>query len=149
MESIPLRLDDAAGLNTIADIDKTVRGVKRTDDMCRWLSEGATGALLTDRETGKPAGYFLISPAGENSRIGPVAAMDETAFGDILCHALAAAGGVHASSSKWELAVPGENRAAIASLLAAHFRPVFGLPFFASAPIGRFDRYVFHDLDLL
>jgi GNAT superfamily N-acetyltransferase len=148
MEATALRLDDAAALNTIADIDKAVRGVTRMGDICRWLGEDATGALLTNRETGTPAGYYLISPAAGTSRIGPVASIDETAFGDVFRHALAAAGG-HASGSKWELAVPGENRAVIASLFAARFRPILGLPFFASAPIGRFDRYIFHDLDLL
>jgi hypothetical protein len=34
-------------------------------------------------------------------------------------------------------------------LLAAGFRPTFTITFFASGPIGQFDRYAFHDPDFL
>lgn len=145
----PLVLGDPAVLNTVADIDKAVRGVRRQDDIRRWLQEGATGALLIDRQSGNPAGYFLVSKGAGSGRIGPVAAIDEHAFGEVLTYALAVAGTHHEAGMGWKVAAPGENRALVAPLLAAGFRPSYGELFFASEPIGRFDRYIFHDIDLL
>jgi hypothetical protein len=63
--------------------------------------------------------------------------------------ALAAVGEHHSPGQIWRLSVPGENLAAVDPLIAARFRPAFLMPFLASEPIGRFDRYVFHDLDYL
>lgn len=147
-EAIPLSADDLPALNTVADIDKAVRGVKRLGDLQGWLREGAQGALLVDRAKGVPAGYYLVS-GGAMGRIGPVAAMDDSRFGEILAAALAAAAELPVPETIWRIATPGENREAIAPLLQAGFRPTFTMTFFASAPIGQFDRYIFHDLDLL
>ena len=146
---IPLVIDDDAALNTVGDIDKAVRGVRRRQDVERWLHAGATGALLLHRGSGKPAGYFLVAVDKREGRVGPVAAMDDSEFGKVLGNALAAAGVRHAPGTTWKLAAPGENHAAIEPLLTARFRPSYAMTFFASRPIGRFDRYLFHDLDLL
>jgi GNAT acetyltransferase-like protein len=148
-EAVPLTCEDEATLNTVGDIDKAVRGVRRWHDLVRWLREGESGALLIDRPSGRPAGYYLVSSGTENARIGPVAAMDRERFAEVLGTALTAAGALHAPDRIWKLAMPGENQAAVAPLLAAGFRPDYATTFFASEPIGRFDRYVFHDLDLL
>jgi hypothetical protein len=75
--------------------------------------------------------------------------MDRERFGEVFTAALTAAGALYAPGVTWTLALPGENQVAVAPLLAAGFRPDYATTFFASAPIGRFDRYVFHDLDLL
>ena len=75
--------------------------------------------------------------------------MDGDRVADVLGRALATAGRHHRPGLAWRIDLPGENRAAIALLLAAGFRPTRLNPFFASAPIGRFDRYVLHDDDLL
>ena len=149
LESHPLRSDDAAMLATVGDIDRVVRGVRRPADLRRWLDEGAVGALLTRRDTGAPAGYYLVSDRGALGRIGPVAAMDAQRFGDVLGRALAAAGARERPRLVWRVDIPGENRAAIPPLFAAGFRPRRLSAFFASAPLGRFDRYVLHDEDLL
>ena len=148
-EAVPLTSENEATLNTVGDIDKAVRGVRRQRDLVRWLSAGESGALLIDRLLGRPAGYYVVSLGDEHARIGPVAAMDRERFGEVLASALTAAGALHRPGKTWKLAMPGENQAAVAPLLAAGFRPDYATTFFASEPIGRFDRYVFHDLDLL
>lgn len=148
-ELLPLSREDESTLNTVADIDKAVRGAARLGDLRRWLEQGERGALLIDRASGRPAGYFLVSCAGGRGHVGPVAAMDQHVFGPIFDQALAAAASWHAPEVIWRVATPGENHAAVAPLLAARFRPAFSVPFYATAPVGRFDRYAFHDLDLL
>lgn len=148
-EAIPLTGEDEATLNTVGDIDKAVRGARRRRDLERWLRGGEIGALLIDRRSGRPAGYYLVASTDASSRIGPVAAMDREQFGEVLAAALTAAGALHVPGRTWSLAMPGENQAAVAPPLAAEFRPDYATTFLASEPIGRFDRYVFHDLDLL
>jgi GNAT superfamily N-acetyltransferase len=148
LEPVPLQMEDIAALNTLDDIDKAVRGARRRQDIERWLREGAAGALLVDRASGKPAGYYLVATESGSGRIGPVAALDASRFGDVFANALAAAAR-HVSDVIWKVDTPGENLAVAAPLLAAGFRPVYATTFFASEPIGRFDRYVFHDLDFL
>ena len=75
--------------------------------------------------------------------------MDEEEFGNVFSIALSTAKSLHDPRTSWKVASPGENYAAIDPLLSAHFQPAYIMPFFASGPIGRFDRYIFHDLDLL
>jgi GNAT superfamily N-acetyltransferase len=147
-EATPISPDDPATMNTVGDIDKAVRGAKRPSDLVRWLDEGATGSLLRDRETSKPVGYFLAGMKGSHLRIGPIAAIDEPVFPDVLGAAFDHATRV-GSGSGWSMALPGENRVAVDILLSAGFRPLFLLPFFSTAPIGQFDRYAFRDLDFL
>jgi hypothetical protein len=149
LEAHPLHLDDVATLNTVDDIDKPVRGVRRPQDIRRWLQEGAVGALLTDRVTERPAGYYLVTNANQSGRIGPVAAIDETRFASILHAALAAAAPLHVPGQTWTAVAPGENHAAVAPLLTAGFRPGYTVDQFASGPLGQFDRYLCHDLDFL
>jgi len=149
LEPHPLDPDDPAQLNTLGDIDAVVRGLRRPDDLRSWLRDGATGALLTRRDTGAPAGYFLVDAAGSQGRIGPVAAIDAERVADVVDRALAAAGAQDRLGLRWRVDAPAENRAAVAPLLAAGFRPTRLSAFFASAPLGRFDRYLFHDEDLL
>jgi len=141
----PLMADDPATLATLGDIDRVVRGVRRPADLRRWLGEGAVGALVTRRDTEAPAGYYLVT----HGRIGPVAAMDGERFPAVLARSLAAAGSLGATRVAWRIDVPGENRAALAPLFAAGFRPHRLSNLFASDPIGRWDRYIFHDEDLL
>jgi GNAT superfamily N-acetyltransferase len=149
LEPVLLQMEDIAALNTLDDIDKAVRGVRRRQDIERWLREGAMGALLVDRVSGKPAGYYLVAMDSGSGRLGPVAALEETRFGDVFASALAAAASRHIADVIWKVDTSGENHAVTAPLLAAGFRPVYTTTFFASEPIGRFDRYVFHDLDFL
>ena len=61
----------------------------------------------------------------------------------------AAAAALHRVGDRWRLDLPGEHHALIPPLLAAGFRPERVFPLLASAPIGRWDRYVFADLDVL
>lgn len=145
LEAHRLDGDDPAQINTVGDIDAVVRGVRRAADLRRWLGEGASGALLTRRETGAPAGYFLVESAGDRGRIGPVAAIDAERVGDVVGRALAAARERHRPGVRWRVDLPGENRAAVVPMLDAGFRPERVSNFFGSAPLGRFDRYVFHD----
>jgi hypothetical protein len=144
-----LTADDEAILETIGDIDALVRGVRRRSDHQRWLAAGAVGALLSHHQTGVPAGYFLVDPSANPARIGPVAVNDREWVGAVVGRALSAAGADHRPGLRWRVDVPGENRAAVGPLLAAGFRPARLDNFLASGPIGRFDRYVLHDQDVL
>lgn len=148
-EAVRLTSEDEAAINTVTDIDKAVRGTRRTGDLRRWLQNGEHGTLLIDRASGRPAGYFLVSRVAGRGRIGPVAAIDGPRFVGILDLALLEASRLHERETIWRIATPGENHAAVAPLLAARFRPAFAMPFYATAPIGQFDRFAFHDLDLL
>jgi GNAT superfamily N-acetyltransferase len=149
LQAVPVVADDAAVLNTIDDIDKAVRGVRRRNDLLRWLREGAAGVLLVDRESGTPVGYYLVSVSRESGRIGPVASLDESRFLEVMGTALTSAAGLHAPGVTWSVLSPGENRSAISPLLDASFRPRYCDLFFASGPIGRWESYLFHDVDLL
>ena len=149
LESHPLRPDDPAALATLGDLDRTVRGVHRPELHARLLADGATGALLTRRDSGTPAGYFLVSADDRAGRIGPAAALDEARFATVLTRALAAARALARPGLPWRASVPGQNRAAVAPLLTAGFRPRRLSAYLSSAPIGRFDRYLFRDEDEL
>jgi GNAT superfamily N-acetyltransferase len=142
---------DPAMLGTLGDLDRVVRGARRQEDLVRWLREGTTGALLTDWQTGKPAGYFLLTvPAPCESgrgRIGPVVALDLDRFPTILARTLAAAAPLTRPDLEWRIAIPGQNQAAIAPLFAAGFRPRALENYLASAALGRWDRYVLRDED--
>lgn len=147
--AVPITLEDESTLQTVGDIDKAVRGVRRLADLRNWLRQGAAGALFLDHASGKPAGYALCSVEQGAGRIGPVAAIDLAGFAPILRQALAACLIAFPAATHWRLATPGENSAAIPTLLAANFRPVFTMPFLTNGDLGQFDRYAFHDLNWL
>ncbi len=155
LESQPLHADDAAMLATVSDIDRGVRGIRRLDDLRSWLAADATGALLLQRGTSIPVGYYVIDPGGHQAgmgataSIGPVAAMDVDRLPDVLARALHAAGEISGEETSWRLDFPAENHAAVAPLLAAGFRPQRLISYLATGTIGRWDRYIFHDDDLL
>ena len=155
LEALPLRADDTATLATVGDIDRAVRGVRRIDDLRSWLAGGASGALLLHRGTSIPAGYYLIESAdhqagmGAVATIGPLAAMDVARLPDVLGRALHAAGELGGADKPWRIDFPAENQAAVAPLLAAGFRPQRLISFLATGTIGRWDRYIFHDDDVL
>ncbi|HEU0165396.1 MAG TPA: GNAT family N-acetyltransferase [Thermomicrobiales bacterium] len=138
-------------LGTIGDIDRVVKGVRRMADFERWFrDEHASGELLTRRSDGIPVGYYLISRGAKFGSIGPVAAMDESRFGDVLTRALHAAGTIDGKRELvWRADVPSMNRAAIEPLFAAGFYPWNLLRWFANGEIGRWDRYIFRDEDQL
>jgi GNAT superfamily N-acetyltransferase len=137
---------DEATLQTAGDIDKAVRGVRRLDDLRRWATE-STGLLVLDRLSGTPRGYAFLREDHGAVRIGPLAANDAEDVGPILDLALHQAA-THSVTS-WRIAFPAENTAAIPVLLAWGFRPVWSIEAMATGDAGQFDRYVFHDLNLL
>lgn len=141
-------ITDEATLQTAGDIDKAVRGVRRLDDLRRWTSEdGAAGLLLLDRLSGTPRGYAFLREDQGAIRIGPLAANDVGDVGPVLDLALRQA--ATRSATSWRIAFPAENSAVVPVLLAWGFRPVWSLEAMATGAIGQFDRYVFHDLNLL
>ena len=60
LEATPLHIDDNAALNTVGDIDKAVRGVRRRQDIERWLQEGASGSLLVQASLGNRLVTFSL-----------------------------------------------------------------------------------------
>jgi hypothetical protein len=154
LEAFPLGAsepDYTAKLQTLGDLDKAVRGTRRAQDLERWLRDGATGSLLTRRDTGAPAGYYLLQPKNNATaaRIGPVVALDVERVSDVITRALAAMSPLLQPGLAWKLSVPGQNTAAVAPLFAAGFRPQGVSTYLASAPIGQWDRYIFRDEDFL
>lgn len=149
LEEQPLAADDAALLATVSDIDRAVRGIRRVDDLRSWLAAGAVGALLVQRGTSVPVGYYLIEPNGDEATIGPVAAMDTERLPDVLGRALLAASKHARAEQPWSVDFPAENQAAVAPLMAAGFRPRRLISYLATGTIGRWDRYIFHDDDVL
>lgn len=149
LDAVPLHADDPALLATVGDIDAVVRGVRRSDDLRAWLSAGARGALLTRHGTSVPVGYYLIESNGRRARIGPVAAIDVERVPAVLHRALAAADLPNGDAAEWRVDLPAENQAALAPLFDAGFRARQLTPYLSTGAIGRWDRYVFHDEDLL
>lgn len=146
---IPLSLEDEALLNTIDDIDKAVRGVRHRQDLQRWLQKGERGALVVERESDTPVGYFFVSVDKDAGRIGPVASLAESRFREVLDIALRAAAELHRTGVTWSAISPGENHAAIDGFFDAGFRPGYCDIFLASGPIGRWESYLLHDVDYL
>lgn len=139
-------ISDEATLRTASDIDKAVRGVRRLEDLRRWSNEH-TGLLVVDRLDGIPRGYAILREDQGAVRIGPLAANDAADLGDVLHIALQHAANHDATS--WRIAFPADNTTAIPTLQAWGFRPVWSIAAMGTGPIGQFDRYVFHDLNLL
>lgn len=110
------------------------------------MNEG-DGFLLVDRLSGVPAGYAILREVGGVGRLGPVAANAAAAMPVVLDAALREA--VTREQASWRACVPGENHAAIATLLGWRFRALFSLPYMATAPIGQFDRYLLRDFNVL
>ncbi|MGN6483442.1 MAG: GNAT family N-acetyltransferase [Thermomicrobiales bacterium] len=151
LEPIPIAPDRPDVLGTIGDLDRLVKGVRRMEDLHRWLSEeGAQGDLLVRRGDGRPVGYYLVSRDERFGRIGPVAAVDREGVGVVLARALHAAGRLDPDRTLiWRADVPGQNHEAIAPLMAAGFHPWNLLPWFANGEIGLWDRYIVRDEDQL
>jgi GNAT superfamily N-acetyltransferase len=153
LTALPIAADalEPATLGTLGDLDRVTRGARRQGDLHRWLAEGASGALLTDWASGTPAGYFLVAAPPpdrpDRGRVGPVVALDGERFPAILARALAAATPLTRPGIVWRVSVPGQNRAAVAPLFAAGFRPRALAPYLATTPVGRWDRYVLRDED--
>lgn len=154
LDALPLGAaepDFTARLETLGDLDKAVRGTRRAGDLERWLRDGATGSLLTRRDTGAPAGYFLLQPKNNATaaRIGPVVALDLDRVPDVVTRALSAMTPLLQPGLIWKLSIPGQNTAALDPLFAAGFRPRGLATYLASAPIGQWDRYILRDEDFL
>ena len=151
LEPHPIAPQHPEVLGTVGDIDKVVKGVRRMEDLERWLrEERASGALLTRRRDAVPVGYYLVSRDAKVGRIGPVAAIDADRFPDVLQRALHAAGELDPGRElTWRVDLPGANRIAIEPLMAAGFTPWGLLPWFANGEIGQWDRYIFRDEDQL
>lgn len=148
--AIPVGAEDGALLETIGDIDAVVRGGRRPHEHRRWLAAGGSAFLFQRRGHDAPAGYVVIQREEHRRwRLGPAAAMDAELVPAITARALVAASSLHRPGDRWRLDLPGENHAALPPLLAAGFRPERLSPLLASAPIGRWDRYVFAGLDQL
>lgn len=150
LEAVAVTPEDGALLATIGDIDAVVRGVRRPREHERWLVAGGSTHVLLRRDRGVPAGYVVTRREGHRHwRLGPVAAMDADLVPAVVTQALVVASAQHQPGDRWRIDLPGENHAAVAPLLAAGFRPARLYPLLASAPIGRWDRYVFAGLDQL
>lgn len=151
LEMFSITRDNLEALAAIDDIDRLVKGARRSEDVLRWITgEGATGAVLKEAISELPVGYYLVSRDARRGRIGPVAAIERQRFPDVLHRALCAAGEIdNTHQLVWQIDLPAANRDAIEPLFRAGFTPWNLLPWFASDTIGQWDRYVFRDEDQL
>ncbi|MGC4189863.1 MAG: GNAT family N-acetyltransferase [Thermomicrobiales bacterium] len=151
LEPRPIAPDRPDVLGTVGDLDRLVKGARRMADIQRWMAEeGGQGDLLVRRSDGRPVGYYLVSRDAQFGRIGPVVAMVPENMDDVLRRALHAAGTIDSGRELiWRADVPGQNREAIAPLMAAGFHPWNLLPWFANGEIGLWDRYIVRDEDQL
>jgi len=154
LDSLPLTQhepDLTARLNTLGDLDKAVRGTRRAADLDRWLQDGASGAILNRRDTGAPAGYYLVHApeSARTARLGPVVALDTERFPAVLARALATVAPLARPGLPWRVTLPGQNTAALTPLLAAGFRPKGVSIYLSTAPIGQWDRYLPRDEDFM
>lgn len=127
--------DDAAALEDLARVERTVVGHSRSPAEMRWLLAQREGYLF--RRNGSVAGFGFVSRAAS----GPIAALDPADLPDILLHIEARA---HALGvEKLELEVPGLNDTAVRHLLDRGFRidPWVSV-FMSDQPFGQFDRFI-------
>lgn len=148
LDSVPFQRDRADGLEAVDRLDHEIAGVSRLPEVMRWLEHGAEGALLRERATDRPCGYFMISTHADHGRIGPVGSRTVAQFPSILHRALQLAGR-HERKLIWRVDLPSHNQVAIAPLLDAGFSPHNLMAWFANGEIGRWDRYIFRDEDQL
>ena len=148
LDPVPIQSDHVEVLEAVDRLDREIAGVSRLPDILRWLEHGAGGALLRDRVTARPCGYFIVSTHADHGRIGPVVSRTASRFADVLNRALQMAG-QHQRTMIWRVDLPSLNQVAIAPLLDAGFSPHNLMAWFASGEIGRWDRYIFRDEDQL
>jgi GNAT superfamily N-acetyltransferase len=133
---VPERVTDAAGMEALGAIERSVLGYDRGGEM-RWLLDHREGYLYREPGANDPAGFAFVGPTGA----GPIAALDPCHEPDILLHVEDRA----RSLGREELGidVPAPNVVAIEHLLDRGFRLAPNVNFLmASRPFGRFDRFI-------
>jgi GNAT superfamily N-acetyltransferase len=122
-------------------LDRALLGHERPADHRAWRDAGRHGVVF--RRSGDVVAYGYFHPSG---RIGPVAVTDERLMAPILGRLIALADPVDAC----QVVVPGTNRAAFVSLLAAGLR-IDGAPgiYCATWPGPPFERYLPNSFALL
>ncbi len=148
LESVAIQRDRVDVLEAVDRLDREIAGVSRLPEIVRWLEHGAEGAILRDRATARPCGYFLISTHADHGRIGPVVSRTVSRFPDVLNRALQMAGRQE-RDLVWRVDLPSPNQVAIGPLLDAGFSPHNLMAWFANGELGRCDRYIFRDEDQL
>ncbi len=148
LESVPIEGSRADVLEEVDRLDREIAGVSRLPEIVRWLEHGAEGAILRDRATARPVGFFIVSVHADHGRIGPVVSRTVARFPDVLNRAFQMAGR-HERDLIWRVDMPSVNQVAIAPLLDAGFSPHNLMAWFANGEIGRWDRYIFRDEDTL
>jgi len=118
-------------------IDEKVLGMSRTLHH-RFFQESkqASGYLL--RYKGSVAAYAYIWPEG---RIGPVAALPDAPYKDVLKAFIALA---RKASPEISMMVPGSNKTALDVAFSSGFTITMPYLLLSSQPFGAWDRYLFH-----
>lgn len=137
-------------IETLAGLDRHVRGAERQDRIAQWLDDGNTGLIIAERATGTLVGYVMVSTHDDHGQIGPVVSTSREHFPFLLDLGLSTAGGIpNPDRRPWRVDFSARNHLAIAPLLAAGFSTENLVNWFESEPIGQWDRYIFRDEDEL
>ncbi len=149
-DRLSIRQLTAEDIETVAMLDRTVRGADRRDRIRQWLAEGSTGSVVFDRGAGNPIGYAMVSMLEHNGQIGPVVATSAEHFPYLLDVALFTAGTLpNPDNHPWRIDFSARNHLAIRPLLEAGFSAENLVNWFESGPPGQWDRYIFRDEDEL
>jgi GNAT superfamily N-acetyltransferase len=137
-------------LDTIAELDREVRGADRRERIGQWLAEGSVGSIVNERVSGAAIGYALVTMGPHHGQIGPVVSTSLEHFSYLLDLALYVAGTVpNPHKRPWRVYLSARNHLAIGPLLDAGFSAENLVNWFESDPIGKWDRYIFRDEDEL
>ncbi len=146
---LAIRHGTVADLDTIAALDRIVRGADRRADLAIWLADG--GCLLAiDRKSGDLEGYCMVSTRSQHCQAGPVATRSTDSFGVMLDIALHLAN-LHPNPRRlpWRIDASSRNTAMFDPLLQAGFSVDAMLTWFETGPVGHWDRLIFRDEDAL
>ena len=136
-------------VDLIANIDEVVRGADRRLRIAQWLADGSEGVVVRDHD-GEVAGYGLVTVRESHGQIGPVVARSEDHVRFLLDLTLHHAGTLPDPRQRpWRIDFSARNHLAIGPLLNAGFSAENLVNWFESAPVGRWDRYIFRDEDEL
>jgi GNAT superfamily N-acetyltransferase len=133
---VPEQVTDAAGIDAVGAIERSVLGYDRRDEM-DWLLEHREGFLYREPGAGHPIGFAFVGASGA----GPIASLDPRHQPDILRHVEGRASAL--GRTDLGIDIPAPNVIAVRHLLDRGFRLGPSVNFLmASRPFGSFDRFI-------
>jgi GNAT superfamily N-acetyltransferase len=144
-DAISCEYADSASWNrqVFNSIDREVLGFSRPGHHRYFVEDQKIPCLLFRDKSGDPAAYAYVWPDG---RIGPVAALREAPFEQILRMAV---GHAEKYATHLTMMIPGANTEAMEAALAMGFRIRLPYVLLSSRPFGSWSSYLFHSPGLM